>query len=275
MSSILLKHRYSIARRMTQISIIIFYILANTYGLKLLEGNLSSSILLDTVPLSDPFAVLQIFAAGVIVSANALIGAAIIFFLYAIFLGRAFCGWVCPMNIVTDTANWIRHKLKIDIQYIIITRNTRYWILGLTLILSVILGVGAFEYISPISILHRGLIFGMGLGWTIVSAVFIFDLLILKEGFCGHICPLGAFNSLISRFSLIRVNHNANKCTQCMECVAICPEKQVLSVVTDKINSPILSGECTNCARCVEVCEDNAMKWGLRFKYRSIQTKEV
>ena len=51
------KYRFLIARRFTQLSIIALYILANIYGINILMGNLSNSLVLQTVNLSDPFAV--------------------------------------------------------------------------------------------------------------------------------------------------------------------------------------------------------------------------
>ena len=48
------KYRFLIARRVTQISIMLLYILANIYGINYLMGNLSSSLVLQTVTLSDP-----------------------------------------------------------------------------------------------------------------------------------------------------------------------------------------------------------------------------
>jgi ferredoxin-type protein NapH len=104
----------------------------------------------------------------------------------------------------------------------------------------------------------------MGHGWTLVLAIFLFDLLIVNHGFCGHLCPLGGFYSLITRFSLIRVRHDKAKCTLCMKCTAICSERQVLPMV-GKANSMVVSGECTNCARCIEVCDEGAMRFGMRY----------
>lgn len=49
------KYRFLIARRFTQLSIIALYILANIYGINILMGNLSNSLVLQTVNLSDPF----------------------------------------------------------------------------------------------------------------------------------------------------------------------------------------------------------------------------
>ena len=76
----------------------------------------------------------------------------------------------------------------------------------LTLILSFVFNVAAFEMISPISIMHRGIIYGFGLGWTLILAVFLFDLVGIKDGFCGHICPLGGFYSIISKYAALALS---------------------------------------------------------------------
>jgi ferredoxin-type protein NapH len=136
--------------------------------------------------------------------------------------------------------------------------------LGISLAVSLATGVAAFEWISPIAMLHRGIIFGMGMGWTLVLAVFFFDLFVQRDGFCGHVCPLGGFYALITRFSLIRIQHDRENCSLCRKCLDICPEQQVLPMV-GKASSAVTSGACTNCGRCIEVCPDNAMKFGTRF----------
>jgi ferredoxin-type protein NapH len=270
------KHRFLIGRRITQISIIILYIGGNLYGWNILQGNLSSSKLFEVIPLADPFAVLQMFFAGAIVAADALIGALLILLFYSLIGGRAFCSWVCPVNMVTDFANWLRVKTGIHREewQLRIPRKTRYIVLGMALILSAVLALPAFEFISPISILHRGLIFGMGMGWTMVLALFLFDLFVVKNGWCGHVCPLGGFYSLISKPSLIRVDYNYDRCTKCMECVKICPESQVLHMVS-KQSALVSSGECINCGRCVEVCNDDAIYFSLRIKRKEAVSHEA
>ena len=62
------KYKFLIARRFTQISIMALFILANIYGLEILMGNLSSSLILKTIPLSDPYAVAQMLFAGSVLS---------------------------------------------------------------------------------------------------------------------------------------------------------------------------------------------------------------
>ena len=259
------KYRFLIARRITQISVMVLYVIANVYGINFLTGNLSSSLLLNTVPLSDPYAVLQMAVAGAIISADILLGAFFITIFYMIVGGRAFCSWVCPVNMITDLANYLRRKFGFNqIQKKQpASRNIRYWVIAISFVISFFMGIAAFELISPISMIHRGIIFGLGFGWATIVIIFLFDLFVLKNGWCGHICPLGGFYSLVGRFSLIRVHHNADNCTACMKCKEVCPENQVLHMVT-KTSIPVLSGECTNCGRCVEVCDDDALNFSIK-----------
>ena len=204
------EYKFLVLRRISQISIMLLFVSGNLLGWHILRGNLSTSKVLNALPLADPYAVLQIFASRHLVSGEALVGAFIIFLFFGLIAGRSFCSWVCPVNLVADLANWLRKKTGLDAvsKSPVISRKTRYWIIGTSLVVSFFSGVAAFEWISPISMLHRGIVFGMGMGWTMILAVFLFDLFVTKEGFCGHLCPLGGFYSLITRFSLIRVRHN-------------------------------------------------------------------
>ena len=68
-------HRFLILRRLCQLTIIVLFMAGPTWGI--LQGNLSSSMLLNTVPLSDPLIVLQSLATGHIPEFNAFLGVAI------------------------------------------------------------------------------------------------------------------------------------------------------------------------------------------------------
>ena len=258
-------YKFLILRRFTQIGLMLLYAGGNYWGWNFIQGNLSSSLLFNMIPLSDPYAALQMFAAGAVISTNLMMGVFFITMFYLVVGGRTFCSWVCPVNIITDTANYLRRKLGFNqIQKKQpASRSIRYWVLGLSLVLSYILGVTAFEFISPISITHRAIIFGVGLGWTAMLIIFLFDLFILKNGWCGHICPLGAFYGTIGKAGLIRVDHSEENCTNCMKCKEVCPESQVLFMV-NKESLQVLDGACTNCGRCVDVCDDDALNFSIR-----------
>ncbi len=269
-------YRYTILRRVTQIGLLVLYFGANAWGWTLLMGNLSSSLFLDFIPLSDPYAALQMLAAGATLAADLLIGVAVITIFYLLIGGRAFCSWVCPINMITDAANWLRRRFEIDRaigKKQPASRKMRYWVLALSLIISFIMGITAFEFISPISMVHRGIVFGLGFGWAVMLIIFLFDLFVLKHGWCGHICPLGGFYSILGKFSLIRVHHLEENCTLCMKCKVVCPEVQVLHMI-GKESLPVISGECTNCARCIEVCDDDALEFSIRNYINNKKTGE-
>jgi len=252
-------------RRSTQIGLLFLYLGANIWGWSILDGNLSSSTIFGLIPMSDPYAVIQMISTGAIIALDLIIGALLVLLFYYIVGGRVFCSWVCPVNIITDTANWLRRKLKIDnVQKPYkLSRSIRYWVIGISLIISFLMGVSAFEFISPVSMVHRGIIFGLGFSWAAMLIIFLFDLFVLKNGWCGHICPLGGFYALVGKYSIVRVEHHEDKCTLCMECKVVCPENQVLHMV-GKSSEQVLLGECTNCARCIEVCNDDALDFSIR-----------
>jgi ferredoxin-type protein NapH len=255
-------YRYLTARRIVQAGLLVLFAGANYAGWNILKGNYSSAILADTVPFSDPWAVLQILFSGFVAGSDLLIGAAIVLLLYGLFLGRAFCSWICPFNIVSDTALWLSKKMNIK-HSASLPPNTRYGVLLLGVILTVILGVPAFEVVSPVSMLHRAIIFGAGTAWAVIAAIFLFDIAVVKNGWCGHLCPLGAFYSFTGKYSLLKVRHTSEKCTNCNKCFDVCHEPQVLDIIGQR-SGIIRHGECSNCGRCIEACEDDALHFSIR-----------
>lgn len=260
--------RFIIYRRIVQIGTLLLFFGSAHWGWTVanepvLVGNLSASTLLGTIPLADPFAVLQIFLTQHVLETDVIIGAGIILLIYTLLGGRTWCSWVCPINMVADLSAWLRRRLHIK-DRIILSRNVRYTVLALSLILSVITGVAAFEWVSPISMFHRELIFGMGMGLMAVIGVFIFDLLVLRDGWCGHLCPLGAFYALIGKIAPVRVRFDSPSCTHCGECARVCPEPQVMNLIKATEAGMIASGECTNCGRCITVCPEDTLCFGLR-----------
>lgn len=259
------KYRFLILRRIVQLSILLLFVGGNLFGWEILKGNYSSAIIVDSLHLSDPYAVLQIIVSGFLASSSVLLGALLVLLIYVIIGGRMFCSWVCPMNIITDLAFRLRRMFKIEpYTKLSLSRNFRYYILVLSLLVSAVFGLAAFEIISPISMLHRAVIFGSGTGLAFVLVIFLVDLFVLKAGWCGHICPLGAFYSFVGKQAIIKVKHDKDNCTNCMDCFDVCIEEQVLSIIGKESNY-IRSGACTNCGRCIETCKDNALKYALKF----------
>ncbi|MBL3619292.1 MAG: quinol dehydrogenase ferredoxin subunit NapH [gamma proteobacterium endosymbiont of Lamellibrachia anaximandri] len=262
-------HRWLILRRLSQLGILVLFLAGPVFGVWIVKGNLASSLTLDILPLTDPHVLLQAVLSGVVPETTAIIGVVLVLLFYFVVGGRVYCSWVCPVNMVTDLASWLRRMLGIRTTSQI-SRNARYWMLALTLILPLVVSGGIiWELINPVSMMFRGIVFGMGATWVVILAVFLFDLLVAKEGWCGRLCPVGAFYNLVGSRSLLRVNaSNRAECNDCMECFVVCPEPHVIrpALKGEKkgISPVILSSDCTNCGRCIDICAKDVFSYGGR-----------
>ncbi|EHR0572412.1 quinol dehydrogenase ferredoxin subunit NapH [Vibrio parahaemolyticus] len=261
-------HRFLILRRLCQLTIIALFMAGPTLGV--LTGNLSSSMLLDTVPLSDPLIVLQALATGHIPEFNALLGVVIVVVFYATLAPRAFCAWVCPLNIVTDLAAWLRRKFNIKASYRW-SPAIRYWLIPVLMLGSALSGAILWTWLDPVAALHRGLVFGMGAGWVLIALVFVLDLLLVEHGWCGHLCPLGATYGVIGRKSLLRVTAvRREDCTKCMDCFYVCPEPEVLRQPLKEGDRRVMDQNCISCGRCLDVCPEHVFEFKNRLNVKNI-----
>ncbi|WP_150428088.1 quinol dehydrogenase ferredoxin subunit NapH [Dechloromonas sp. CZR5] len=261
-------HKWLILRRLSQLSILALFMIGPLAGIWIVKGNLNYSYTLDVLPLTDPYVALQSLMAGHVPEKLGLIGVAIAVAFYFLVGGRVYCSWVCPINMVTDAAGWLRDRLGIK-GASSLSAKTRYWILGMTLVASAITGVVLWELINPVSMLHRGLIFGLGSAWMVVLAIFLFDLFVMTRGWCGRLCPVGAFYGLLGKWSPVRISASKRSaCNDCMDCFEVCPEPQVIRPALKGegkgVGPVILAANCTNCGRCIDVCSKDVFNFGLR-----------
>lgn len=265
-------NRWLVARRATQVGILGLFLAGPWFGVWVVKGNLASSLTLGVLPLTDPYVLLQSMLAGLssghVPLATAFIGAAIVLGFYLLVGGRVYCSWVCPINPVTDFAAWLRRRLGWR-SGAVLSRQWRFWLLAATLVVAAVSGSIAWELVNPVSMLHRGLLYGFGAGLSVVAAVFLFDLFVAPRGWCGHLCPVGAFYGLPGLVSPLRVRAARREaCNDCADCYAVCPEPLVIKPALKAVDGAgpvITSAQCTHCARCIDVCSKDVFEFGLRW----------
>jgi ferredoxin-type protein NapH len=263
-----MRWRWWLARRGVQIAVLAAFAGAPWFGAPLVRGTLASSVWLGTVPLSDPLLVAQMSAAGHDVAASAWLGAALVALCIALIGGRVFCGWVCPINLVTDAVHSARRALgwrgallpRAD-------RRLRLAVLALVLAGTAASGAIVWEWVNPITIVVRGVAFGAwGAAVAAVVAVVLCDVVLLKNGWCGHLCPVGALYALLGSRGAVRVHAaRAEACTHCGACFEHCPEPQVIAPVlrAGAAERSIIDHDCLRCGRCLEVCDEGVLRWQL------------
>lgn len=267
-------NKWLITRRLAQLIFLAVFLTGPLAGFWIAKGTLASSMTFKVLPLTDPLVGLQVLLTGHALASTALVGMAIVAVFYAAIGGRAYCSFVCPINAVTDLANWIHRRIGLAKGWQP-GRQTRLWMLAMILVASFATGTVVWEFVNPVTTLHRELIMGTlwtsGYTLTIIMALFAFDTLVSRRGWCGHLCPVGAFYGLIGRYRLPAMSAaSRSKCDTCMLCYAVCPEPHVISPVlgetaTDDVSPLILASDCTLCGRCADVCPHSVFKLTTRF----------
>ena len=262
--------KYLLLRRVSQIGIFLLFLLGPWAGIWIIKGNLSSSLLLDTVPLTDPLVFLQMLATRHMPEIAAVQGVILVVLFYALVGGRVFCSWVCPINPVTDAASWLRRRYKITSGKS--PQDIRWWLIGMILLASALSGIMVWEWVNPVSITQRALIFGGSWVFLIALAIFVLDLFIAPRAWCEPLCPVGASYALIGHKSLVRVSaQESSQCNDCAECFAVCPEPHILPAplkAKNGISPVVLDSACTNCGRCIDVCEPRVFVFTHRFNHK-------
>jgi MauM/NapG family ferredoxin protein len=200
----------------------------------------------------------------------------------ALVVGRAFCGWVCPLGTALDCwGGLLRLRSKPGRPRRI--ANLKYYILAGTLAAAV-LGSTAVHFFDPMTIAERSGIFVVrqavsavvraGGDWagaagpsfedrfyglSFVFALFLAGILALealnRRFWCRYLCPLGAALSVVGRVS--RIVRQVKGC----ESTDICKRACVFGVVGDDPTAT-RSGECTLCLRCRRACPHGAISFG-------------
>lgn len=267
----IVRNRYLILRRLIQAGVLCLFLLGPWFSLWILRGNLSSSVLLNTVPMTDVFSFMQMLVAGHWPELTAVLGVLVVAGFYFVAGGRTYCAWVCPINPVTDLAAWLREKLSIK-QHMRINRQFRIWVLAAVMLVTLLAGNVVYEYVNPVSHAYRLVIFAsLGSIWF-VAAVFMFDLLISRRGWCGHVCPMGVVYAQLGKLSPLKVAAiDRQQCDDCMDCYKVCPEPQVIKPAlkgeAKGVSPVILDSDCTLCARCIDVCDKHVFSFSSRFAH--------
>lgn len=209
-----------------------------------------------------------------------MIGAPLFLIALSLVVGRAFCGWVCPLGTVLDLVRPLslrrfrRQKRapqgRLARLLTLPSGNSyiKYWLALAALLLSLVSLklVGLFD---PLVVFHRATtaiasdyVALRRPGFDIYLAVsFLFVAILLLElwrprFWCRHLCPQGALLGWLSRWTLLnrRVSAACNYCGQCRDA---CPMN---AIPKEPHNTDYR--ECHFCLACEAACPQKAISFG-------------
>lgn len=226
-------------------------------------GSLSSSSV-GGVNLLDPFAALQTVAASKAFALDWLLAALPVLVVYGLVRGRAFCGWVCPVNLLLEIVDALRRKLGIEVREMPVPRHAKVWIAVAVLALSALTSVPVFEAFSPISAVNKGILFGATTGLWVLAAIVAVELFWGHRVWCRSLCPLGGFYEALGRVGQVNVKFDRASCIHCDACKRAClSDPAILDPVLTERDSVVRAGDCMACGSCVDACPTRALTLGL------------
>lgn len=257
-------------RYVCMIGIHLLFVLSFWVDIQILEGDITGSRLLG-FHLSDPFITANVILAHHALPVNLLIGTFTILAFYALFVGRAFCAWVCPYNFLSEFAERLNALLvkKGIVRQREFNPNLRYVFLLCFFVLSLTSGYLIFEIFNVVGIFSRFIIYGYSAAIWWVVLIFLVEIFYARRFWCRALCPIGTLYALTSRFCAIKVAWDKSKCDNCGTCLNVCLVPKVLQITKDKSKNSdeaqskfsVVSGDCTRCGRCIDVCHTDALSF--------------
>lgn len=228
-------------------------------------GTLSSSSVAG-FDLLDPFGTLQIIAASKTASVDWLLGALPVLVVYGLIRGRAFCGWVCPVNLLLEMEDALRRKLHIEVREMPVPRHAKLWTTLGVLALSALTSVPVFEAVSPVSFVNKGILFGAVTGAWALVAVMLAELMWGHRVWCRALCPLGGFYEAVGRIGLVNVELDHGACVHCDACKRAClADPAILEPVLAERHAVVRAGDCMACGACIDACPTRALSFRLGY----------
>ena len=173
---------------------------------------------------------------------------------------KSFCSWLCPVGTVSEYL-WkfgrytFRRNFQLPRWADIALRSLKYVVLSFFAYAVIGMSAAAIaEFLnSPyaLTVDVRMLNFFRYLGGTTAFVVLglVITSIFVQNFWCRYLCPYGGFLGLVSLLSPARITRNLSTCIDCAKCAKACPS----ALPVDKLVQ-IRSAECTGCLECVAVC---------------------
>ncbi len=193
-------------------------------------------------------------------------------------LGRFFCNWICPYGTLHQFTRFLfgtrDEQWQIEANRFRPLQQLKYIIL-VAMIVAAFFGSLQIGLLDPICLFHRSMSTAVlpainlvlpdtfyvkqyfHVGAWLIGAILLFFVVMnvfIPRFFCRAVCPLGAFLGVLSRFSVIRIERDPNKCIDCDACLKNCQG-------ASDPHTQLRKSECFVCFECLEDCPVDAISF--------------
>lgn len=251
------------------------------------QFNSQQAVLLDVVTQEFRIFNFTFWPQDFILLAGVFLVAAFALFFITTWLGRVWCGYVCPQTVWTLAYVWVEHRIEG-------TRNKRIaldkapWTLSkvtkktlkhlIWQLMSLFTATTFISYFVPVNELYSTM---LTFDWSGVVTFWVLFFTLatyvnagwMREHVCIHLCPYSRFQSAMFDKNTLLVAYDAKRgenraprkqkddpkalglgdCVDCNLCVDVCPAG------IDIRNG--IQYECINCGLCIDACDETMEKF--------------
>ena len=217
----------------------------------------------------SPVLIIQAVSRGII---NGSFIIFLILFLSALFLGRGFCGWLCPAAGCQEALFAARNKR-------IAGGNWFKWLLWIPWIMAIVIvtfRAGGLSRLDFFYMTENGLsvtsVHHLVIYYLVLLLLIVFPALTIgKRSFCHHLCWMAPFMILgrqtrnFFAWPSLQLHVEPERCIECNRCTAQCPMSIPVQemVQASKISKrqTIEHQECILCGTCADVCKTKVISF--------------
>ncbi len=188
-------------------------------------------------------------------------------------LGRVYCSVFCPLGVFQDIVARVprltrRQRYRRPYRYAQAKSQIRNLILIATGASLVVVIPQFTSFIDPYMIYSRFVtdwsprdrVMAAGVVATVVDAACLIAVGIFawRRGrlYCNSVCPVGTLLGALGRYSVMKIDINTDKCTQCRACEYAC-KSQCINLSDHTVDST----RCVVCFDCLPVCDNSAITY--------------
>ena len=218
--------------------------------------------------------------------------------------GRIYCSVICPLGIMMDIFGWLGKKAKKNrytfskakswLRYAMLVVLIVAHMAGVAVVVQLLapystFGIIATNLLQPVyqagnNVLaaiaehydsyafYHSEIWLRSVASLVIAAVMLVVIAVLawRNGrtWCNTICPIGTLLSFISRYSLLKIHFDTEKCRNCSLC-----SKNCKAACIDFKTHTVDASRCVVCGDCIESCKFGALKFARKTSPTSETSK--
>lgn len=191
----------------------------------------------------------------------------LLLFICSLFVGRGFCGWVCPAAGCQEAIFQARNRKITKGNYI----KWVIWIPWISAIIILAIKGGGYRKIDFFYQTKYGL--SIGNIYALMTYLFVLLLIVIpafivgRRSFCHHICWMAPFMILgravrnIFKWPSLQLKADLEKCENCHTCSENCPMSLPVEAMVQ--NRDMENRECILCGTCIDNCKQGAISYSL------------